>query len=287
MDRPDFLCIGAQKSGTTWLYVNLTKHKQVWTPPIKEFHYFNRVCMNDQLLGNWGLPIPKANTMYWQAAKKLNYSELRWLRRYYNLGLEKKWYQSLFTEAFKQGRKCGDLTPGYSTLSERGVKYAAEVVGTDTPIIFIIRNPIERAWSATKMLCRYHGIEVSAANTDKILSILNSPNVTLCSEYSRIIPLWQQHFKQLHILTYDELCHSPNDFLTKISNIIGIDDQWDENTIKKMVWGDTKKLQLPDQLLAHLVKQYSHELTNTYAITQDDDVAKWLDYLPSNLKANT
>ena len=38
---PDFLCIGAQKSGTTWLYHNLKQHPQVWLPPVKELHYFD------------------------------------------------------------------------------------------------------------------------------------------------------------------------------------------------------------------------------------------------------
>ena len=287
MSKPDFLCFGTQKSGTTCLYENLAKHHQVWSPPIKEFHYFNRVCMNDQLIGKWGLPIPKANDMYWQALKRFSYKELRWLRRYYDLGLEKKWYQSLFTEEFKQGQKCGDMTPGYSTMDERGVKYASEVIGINTPVIFIIRNPIERSWSAAKMLCRYHGLEVAPENYSKIITTLNSPQITLCSEYTRIIPLWKQYFTNFHVLTYDQLCQTPNDFLAKISDIIDIDNQWNESIIKKMVWGDTKKLQLPSEILSHLISQYSLEIKNTYALIQNSHVASWLDYLPSDLKANT
>jgi len=40
--KPDFLCIGAQKSGTTWLYHNLGLHPQIWLPIVKELHHFNR-----------------------------------------------------------------------------------------------------------------------------------------------------------------------------------------------------------------------------------------------------
>ncbi len=36
---PDFLGIGAQKSGTTWLHDKLWRHPQVWLPPIKELHH--------------------------------------------------------------------------------------------------------------------------------------------------------------------------------------------------------------------------------------------------------
>ena len=38
---PDFLCIGAQRSGTTWLYQNLRRHPEIWMPPAKEIHYFD------------------------------------------------------------------------------------------------------------------------------------------------------------------------------------------------------------------------------------------------------
>src|SRR5262245_13183400 len=39
---PDFLGIGAQKAGTTWLYEQLRRHPDVWLPPEKELHYFDR-----------------------------------------------------------------------------------------------------------------------------------------------------------------------------------------------------------------------------------------------------
>ena len=39
---PDFLVIGGQKCGTTWLQDNLEQHPQIWLPPTKEVHYFDR-----------------------------------------------------------------------------------------------------------------------------------------------------------------------------------------------------------------------------------------------------
>ena len=38
---PDFLGIGAQKAGTTWLGRNLQAHPEVWMPRVKEVHYFD------------------------------------------------------------------------------------------------------------------------------------------------------------------------------------------------------------------------------------------------------
>ena len=39
---PDFLGIGAQKAGTTWLYENLRKHPELFLPEKKELHFFDR-----------------------------------------------------------------------------------------------------------------------------------------------------------------------------------------------------------------------------------------------------
>src|SRR5947208_2866275 len=33
--RPDFLCVGAHKGGTTWLYQQLDSHPDFWMPPLK------------------------------------------------------------------------------------------------------------------------------------------------------------------------------------------------------------------------------------------------------------
>src|SRR5438046_9791001 len=40
---PDFLCVGAQKAGTSWLYRQLEPHPDFWMPPVKELHYLNQL----------------------------------------------------------------------------------------------------------------------------------------------------------------------------------------------------------------------------------------------------
>src|SRR5215471_17299234 len=40
---PDFLCVGAHKAGTTWLYRQLDSHPDFWMPPVKELHYFDQL----------------------------------------------------------------------------------------------------------------------------------------------------------------------------------------------------------------------------------------------------
>ncbi len=39
---PNFLCIGAQKAGTSWVYENLKKHPEIFIPENRYIHYFDR-----------------------------------------------------------------------------------------------------------------------------------------------------------------------------------------------------------------------------------------------------
>jgi hypothetical protein len=40
---PDFLIIGAQRAGTTWVYRLLRRHPALWLPSVKELHYFDQL----------------------------------------------------------------------------------------------------------------------------------------------------------------------------------------------------------------------------------------------------
>ena len=50
---PDFLGIGAQKSGTSWLYENLKLHPEIYVSEQKELHYFDKK-LNDSLFSYSG-----------------------------------------------------------------------------------------------------------------------------------------------------------------------------------------------------------------------------------------
>jgi hypothetical protein len=67
---PDFIVIGASRSGTTWLYHALLHHRQVWVPPIKELHFFDSIDRvnrtSDRAVHK---RIYRLKTLAWQRAK--------------------------------------------------------------------------------------------------------------------------------------------------------------------------------------------------------------------------
>lgn len=277
MAGPGFVCIGAQKGGTTWLYENLNRHPEVWMPPVKEIHYFNRLCVNDQLLGNWTTPHPHGIKRYYNALIKLSINDLRWMLHYYEFSMASSGYLELFSKKYTGDYLSGDITPAYSTLEERGVRFASKVLDKDVPVIFIIRNPIYRSWSVLKMLLRYQNRKVEDISTDEIIKLLQQPNITLGSEYVKTITLWRKYFNNFHVLTFDELCESPRGLLTKVSKIIGISDNWDEEVIKKRVWADKKKISMSPSVLKVLTEQYADEINMLDKIIDFDCAKHWLE----------
>lgn len=277
LQRPDFICIGAQKAGTTWLYKNLDGHPDVWMPPIKEIHYFDRIRINEALLGEWN--IPHHNGIYNRYIKHLfppKLNNIRWLKHYYEYRLSKNSYLALFDDKYSNGRVCGDITPGYSTLDESGVNYAKKVVGPETPIIMILRNPIERSWSAAKMMTRYHNKDYKSGNYAEITTLLKKPHITLCSDYANIISRWQDCFQNVHVLTYDKLCSSPTGFLEDISSLLKIRNQWDDKNIGKRVWSDQQNSPMPASIHELLNEQYYHKMEELYSLTGLTEIKQWM-----------
>ena len=274
---PDFVCIGAQKAGTTWLYENLMKHPDIWLPPTKEILYFNRVRTNETILGDWEITHPEGiYNRYIKNQFPPNLNSLRWLKEYYRFQHSKNWYLNLFNKKYTKGKTCGDITPDYSTLDESGVNYAQKVLGSETPIIFILRNPIERSWSSAKMIYRYYDKDYKSGDYADITRLLKSPYLTLCSDYTNIITRWREHFQNVHVLTYDKLCKSPTDFLEDISKLLNISNQWDDKTIGKRVWGDAKNIPIPITIHNLLKEQYYHEMEKLYSLTGISEIKQWL-----------
>ncbi len=123
---PQFLCIGAEKAGSTWLYKNLKKHPEIWLPPVKEIHYFDekeklgsvniykRFFDRDSSLNRRWRRILKNQLAKQLTTRPFDYQSMKWYSNYFFQRRNDRWYSSLFTNDKKQ--KTGDITPAYSTI---------------------------------------------------------------------------------------------------------------------------------------------------------------------------
>ena len=133
---PDFLCVGAQKGGTSWLYRQLEPHPDFWMPPLKELHYLDNLN----------------RTKRFRPPRTRDERDVCFLESIKNLSAQSyidfESYGQLFRH--KGPLLSGDISPAYSTLSdeiiERVVNYFPNL-----KVIFLARDPVERAWSQLSM----------------------------------------------------------------------------------------------------------------------------------------
>ena len=106
-NRLDFLCIGAQKSGTTSLHDILVQHPEIALPKNKETHFFS----HDDIYSN-------------------NTEE----------------YFKMFPNNLDEKRVIGEIDPEYLP-SKNAYKRIYNDFGSDIKFIVILRNPFDRAYS--------------------------------------------------------------------------------------------------------------------------------------------
>lgn len=155
---PDFVCIGAQKAGTTWLYRNLRAHPEVWLPPVKELHYFDQLYVDTP--GHQQAADEHRRARAKRAIAQLRSEseedapsvDLRAASAIATGVVSDDWYGSLFALA-PGSAVCGEITGSYALLPDEGVDHLVRL-SPDVKILLLVRDPIDRAWSHVQMLHR-------------------------------------------------------------------------------------------------------------------------------------
>lgn len=260
---PCFICIGAEKAGTTWLYDNIRNHPEVWLPPppFKELHYFDDKVPHKDLLPNGRFNHGGIIRRFSPLLHSPQLKTFRWLWKFNPYrGSSMHWYRSLFTE---DNKVSGDITPLYSTMDERGVEYARKVVGDHCKIFIILRDPVSRFWSSIKMLYRYRNVDITQEDLSSILNELQLPYMMHKSDYCRIIDTWRQYFSddKFGIFFYDDLVADNATFLRKIYRFIELNDcEWLPPNIDKKSNIDREQIKMPAMIKGPVSRYYLTEL---------------------------
>ena len=175
---PDFLGIGAQKAGTTWLHRMLKRHPQIGFAQ-----------------GDAG-----------------NLKEVHFWDKKQERGLD--WYVSLF----QSDRIMGDITPAYAILPARTVRSIYEL-NPRVRMIYILRNPVERAWSAALMTLRMRqtgsrasgAADLSRAEPGFFLRHFEAPGSLARGHFADTLKTWFSVFPReaLLVLRYESVSADP------------------------------------------------------------------------------
>ncbi len=235
---PDFVCIGAQKAGTTWLHDNLAAHPNVWLPPVKELHYFDQLYLDTP--GHQEAADERRRQKATRMTAKLeaqtaqaegHAAGLRAATLIETGAVSDEWYGSVFALA-PPGAVCGEITGAYALLPKEGIDHLVDLV-PNVKILFLLRDPIDRAWSHVKMLYRRWSPEVE--QQFKPLQTLElDPRVLSRSQYSQTLGRYRRRIddRSIWIGDFDQLTDDPAAFLASVCAFLGV--EFDERLFPDM-----------------------------------------------------
>lgn len=210
MTLPNFVVIGAGKSGTTSLYFYLKQHPDIYVPTVKETNFFAVEGINLAFSG------PRDDT------EAKNYFQINTLEK----------YQALFADAAGE-HAIGEVSP-YYIYSPR----AAQGIYRHVPnakIICILRNPVDRAYSNYLHLFRdgrepLNSFEDAIASEDQRIKDNWSPSwhYAHAGFYYDLLQRYFEYFseKQIKVFLYEDYISDPQNILSQLFDFLEVDSSF-------------------------------------------------------------
>ncbi len=208
-------CVGAAKSGTSWLHDYLQSHDEVYLRNLKELHYFNaldgggnkwhrnqmikRLAEHRARLEVQERPEDKPHLQ--QLVRDLE----EWLGLFDGETPVDQGYLDYVGYGRKKARLVGDFTPAYALLSEKMMAHMAGLARR-VKFIFLMREPVERLWSNIRMNVGKRGPKALQREIATYLAGDNR-NLSLRSNYQRTLRRLQAVLPaaNLHVEFYERL----------------------------------------------------------------------------------
>src|SRR5438477_143933 len=248
--RPDFLCVGVHKGGTTWLYQQLDSHPDFWMPPLKELHYFDQLSRVQR---------PSCLRCRDERDRRFLESINRLSAKPY---IDFEHYARLFEP--KGPLLSGDISPNYSTLTNKVIR---QIIGffPKLKVIFLARDPVERVWSHLSMEVHYHQIEsFDVTDIDEVKRNLLRRGLLLRSYPSTVVARWKRyvHPHRFRIYFFDDLQKNPTELRRSILGFLGANPDKPASRVpaEHKTWARMEKLPLTDKVRSHLAQFFKKEL---------------------------
>jgi Sulfotransferase family len=248
--RPDFLCVGVHKGGTTWLYQQLDSHPDFWMPPLKELHYFDQLSR-----------VQRSSPSRCRDERDLRFHEsIKSLSAKPHIDLEH--YGRLFEP--KGSLLSGDISPNYSTLDDKVIRQIVSYF-PELRVVFLARDPVERVWSHLSMEVQYNQIEsFDVTDIDAVNQKLVRRGMLMRSYPSKVVARWKRyvHPDRFRVYFFDELQRNPTELRRSILEYLGADPDKAVTEIpaNHNSWAGMEKLPMTDKVRSHLAQFFRKEL---------------------------
>ena len=246
---PNFLIVGAAKCGTSSLHNYLNQHPNIFMPS------FNKEGKN----------VKEPQFLVKNKVKnRLHFGVWTWEE-----------YQSLFKQA-KQQRAIGESSVFYLFYYQDAINEIKNRLGNDVKIIIMLRNPIDRAYSAFQHVSRglkeqqtfEYSLEMEKGRLEKDKTLTPMVMYKEMGMYYKMVKAYLDSFKDVHIILHEDFSFSTSKVVKEVFQFLGVDKNqkinsdirynvggksWSNNTLKKVFVTESK--------LKTVVKKIAHKKT--------------------------
>ncbi len=204
---PDFLIVGPQRTGTTWLFHNLKSHPEIFLPKEKELYYFSTLGMPDHRRFRFVYLEDYLQAMAdtSRSSLKKSYDSLRKVGRFY------------------RPRVRGEATASYAALPKDVIREIA-MLNPGVKVIFMIRDPIERAWSHARKDLTSGGRSANEIDAGALSRLLFNEGQRDLALYRTLIENWHTFLQSGHLFVgaFDSISSAPERLLTAVHDFLGV-----------------------------------------------------------------
>ncbi|WP_299502601.1 sulfotransferase [uncultured Roseobacter sp.] len=250
--KPEIVCIGAQKAGTSWLHVTLSARSDIWVPPFKELHFFDHKFVQEcRRWTPWHVKkgLKEARARHLAKTVPPNEDYLNYLSRLEERPiLNGTWYKFVFSRAAPD-QMCLDVTPEYSCIPDAGVDFFKRFL-PEAKLIYIIRNPLDRLTSQLRMAAQRK--KVPPTSQTDWNELLEMSALKTRGDYKANVTRWDARFApdQLLYLPFGRIRKDPLGVLRQIESHCGLPSQ-DYKTAHQQVH-QTAPMIIPDFVIEQL-----------------------------------
>ncbi|MDH7513735.1 MAG: sulfotransferase [Clostridiales bacterium] len=206
---PDFLVVGAARSGTTSLCSLLATHPRVFFPPEKEPMFFS-------VYGQPSLPV-----------------DVRTRRQAEFVVHDLEKYVELFSEA-RPDQLLGEGSTWYLYFHQattRNIKKIYGLAASALRILIILRNPVERAWSHYWLKKRDGEERLSFEEaTDPVVveerqerNLLPGFDYLGFGRYYLQVQAYMEAFEKVKVLLVEDLARDPSKVMSEVFRFVGLE----------------------------------------------------------------
>jgi hypothetical protein len=181
-----------------------------------------------------------------------------------------EWYMQLFSD-----ETCinGEITPAYGFLPVNVIQEIYDLM-PHLRLIYLIRNPIDRAWSSARMALGRAEMLPEEASDQWFIDHFNSIGSLVRGDYETCIRQWRSVFpsEQLLIMRYEAIADNPVLVANNVLNHLGLDSFFaasDNQTLREKVF-EGSVVELRPTLLPVLQAIYQHRIVSLERYLQED-----------------